>query len=83
MNKIVIERKTDHLYVVRDSELYSQPVSAAEAIGIVIATLAPKLGGMRCHLKTAYEHKKQKASIERFLKLDGQIDNINLPQDEI
>jgi hypothetical protein len=36
---------------------------------------------MRCHLKTAYQHKRQKASIDSFLKLDGQIENINIPQE--
>jgi hypothetical protein len=56
-------------------------VSAVEVIGIVAASLATPLAPMRCHLKTAYQHKRQKASIDSFLKLDGQIENINIPQE--
>jgi hypothetical protein len=81
MNKITIERRSQNLFVVREDDMYTQPVSAVEVIGIVAASLATPLAPMRCHLKTAYQHKRQKASIDSFLKLDGQIENINIPQE--
>ena len=81
MNKITIETRTQNLFVIRVDDMYTQPVSAVEVLGIVAASLATPLQPMRCHLKTAYQHKREKASIDSFLKLDGQIENINIPQE--
>jgi len=70
--KITIEQKLGTLWIVRDGDLYTEPVSAVEALAVVAATLAPHINPVRCHLKTAYEHKKFRTGVQNYLKLDNE-----------
>jgi len=52
--------------------MFTERITAAEALAIVTTSLASQLSNERIKLKTAYQHKKQAQGIKKALGYDGE-----------